>query len=256
MKIQLSNSEQSPEAEILWNHVQQSIIDEVTSHKAVPPDDCYDHTEIYTCGPLGIPTWHQNAPYKGDLPYINCNGSQFQVKVGCMPLAMAAVMRYHEHPTSYNWSQMYYGYSTSTTEAIIADIHDEINSEYPALPVYTCTGTGVGGDMSWVLKNNFDYSNAILANYNYQTVVNNIAYDRPVILTGEDPTYGKHSWVCSGYRWYTYYNADCTATSSLHFYMYWGYENAANNGWYSEGNFNPGVYSYNNNKTMIYNIIP
>ncbi|MEZ5069885.1 MAG: C10 family peptidase [Bacteroidales bacterium] len=253
--IQISNIEQTPEVEIAWKFVQQSIIDEVTTLKSVPPDDCYDHTEIFTEGPFGIPTWHQESPYNDDLPIITCDGSDFQVLVGCMPLAMAMVMRYHQYPTTYNWSSMPYSNGTSSTAAFIEEIHDEINGVYPMEPIYYCDGTGVGSDMAYILKYRFDYSNAIYAYYNPNSVTNNIAYDRPVILMGTDLTYGGHAWVCNGYRRYIYYQADCSMVSSLHLHMVWGW-GTDYIGYYAFDNFNPGNKAFNSNKKMIYNIIP
>lgn len=38
--------------------------------------------------------------------YISYNGSNFQVYAGCVPIAMAQVMKYYQHPTNYNWSAM------------------------------------------------------------------------------------------------------------------------------------------------------
>jgi len=106
-----------------------------------------------------------------------------------------------------------------------------------------------------VVKDQFGYSNAITDDYDYNTVESNIDNDRPVILSGFDATEGGHSWVCDGYRQSNYYYEDCSMVSLLHFHMVWG-AGITNVGWYVYNNFNPGNLSYNNDKSMIYNIIP
>ena len=253
--IQLSNIEQSPKEKIAWDLVQQSIIEEINTLKREPIEDCYEHTEIYTKGPLMNTTWYQTGGFNDELPYIVCSGSSFQVYAGCVPIAMAQVMKYHQHPTNYNWSSMPLTSATSTTANFIKDIHDAIGNVYNDEPSYECDGTGVSSsaNMGNVLISQFNYSNAIKANYNDNTVKSNISYNRPVILSGSNSTSG-HMWVCDGYRTTTYYNDDCMAIGYLHFHMNWGWRR--NNGWYSFNNFNPGNTNYNNNNKMIYNIMP
>lgn len=101
----------------------------------------------------------------------------------------------------------------------------------------------------------FDYSIALKADYNYNTVKSNINYNRPVLLSGSNSS-GGHMWVCDGYRVYNLYFDDCSGYSYLHLHMNWGWQNGLYNGWFNCGNFNPGNTSYNSNKKMIYNIIP
>ncbi|MFO7933289.1 MAG: Spi family protease inhibitor [Bacteroidales bacterium] len=115
--IKSSGSEQSRIAKKSWASIQQAIIGEVSSLKKEPIPDCYELTEIITNGPIVVPTWDQEHPYNSELPTITCPDSTHHCFVGCVPLAMAMVMRYHEHPTSYSWSSMPYTYGTSTTAA-------------------------------------------------------------------------------------------------------------------------------------------
>jgi len=123
-------------------------------------------------------------------------------------------------------------------------------------PSYACDGTGVSSsaNMAYVLTSQFNYGNAIKANDDYNVVVTNVDYNRPVILSGSNSTSG-HMWVCDGYRTTNFYFDDCTGVGFLHFHMNWGW-GGNYDGWYAYNNFNPGNTNYNDNKKMIYNIIP
>jgi Spi protease inhibitor/Peptidase C10 family len=254
--IQLSNIKQTQKEEIAWDQVQQSLIDEISSLKYEPPPDCYEHTEVITVGPITTPLWHQGYSYNAELPEIMCSGYSVHPLVGCLPLAMAMVMRTHEYPTNYSWSSMPFGYATSTTANFIEDLHDAIHNEDDDYPDYTCeegtfVSTAVVDD---VFEDHFNYTNSSTAVYNYNTVITNIDYDRPVILVGSGG--GEcHAWVCTGFRYYNYYDDDCGMVSHLHFYMNWGW-NGDYNGWFAYDNWNPGDDTFNDDKLMIYNIIP
>jgi len=118
-EIQKSNIKQSDNEKLAWRLVQQAIINEINSSKFEPIEDCYEHTVTYTKGPLLNTTWYQTGGFNDDLPYITCNGSSFQVYAGCVPIAMAQVMKYYQYPTNYNWSSMPSSYATSTTASLL-----------------------------------------------------------------------------------------------------------------------------------------
>lgn len=253
--IQNSSIVQSEKEKVAWKHVQIQILNSLT--KKEPEEACYEHVVIDSNGPLLNSTWYQTGGFNDELPYITCNGNNFQVYAGCVPIAMAQVMKYHQYPTNYNWSAMPFTYATTTTANFIEDIHDAIGNVYSGEPDYYCDGTGVdaSADMGSVLKTQFNYTYASRSNYDREVVVNNIRSGRPVILSGDNGTVG-HMWVSDGYRRTTYYFDDCTGVGYLHFHMNWGWENELYNGWFSFDNFNPGNTHYNNNNKMIYNITP
>ena len=256
-KTQLSNREQSPEIEKVWARVQHSLINEVFSLKSEPPPDCYDHTEIFTVGPFDEPIWGQQDIYNNSLPSIICNGLSFQVRVGCVPLAMAMIMRINEYPTSYTWSSMQLTYGTQTTANFIEDIHDAINNEDSEWPKYYCGVTLVDEDVvDAVFEDHFNYTNSSTDNYNYNTVKTDLLNDKPVMLLGWNGLYDGHAWVCEGYRQTTYYYEDCSSVTTYPlFYMNWG-KYGQYNGWYSYNNWNPGDDTWNDYKLMIHNITP
>lgn len=256
-EIQNSKMEQSIENEITWENI-QNILTSQSLFSKEDPIDCYDHTEIDTVGPFLNTEWHQAGGFNDALTYINCYGFPQQVYAGCVPIAMAQVMKYHQYPTSYNWSMMPPTIGTTTTANFISDIHTAINNVYSDMPIYLCNVTRVNAekDMGYVLRSQFNYSSANYTGYNSTTVRNNLSLGKPVILAGDNGSNSGHMWVCDGYRDTTFHFADCTGALYRFFHMNWGWVNGDYNGWFTYSNFNPGNTNYNNNKQMIYNITP
>jgi len=256
--IQNSNIQQSEKDKRAWELVENAIAgSNIFAKEAPPTPECYDHDVTVYKGPLLSSTWGQLGVFNDALQYINCNGFNQQVYAGCVPIAMAQVMKYYQYPTNYNWSSMPSTYATTTTANFVADIHDAIGNVYSGNPIYNCDGTGVSAsaNMGNVLKTQFNYSSADWANYNYNTVKSSINSNLPVILSGDNGSSG-HMWVCDGYSQYSYYFADCTGgTYYARFHMNWGW-NGSYDGYYAYNNFNPGNTNYNNNTKMIYNIRP
>jgi hypothetical protein len=254
--IQNSTAEQTEEKKLQWRQV-KNIFANYSLFAKAPVDECTEYTTTVTKGPYLQTTWWQQGGYNSALKYISCEGNNIQISAGCVPIAMAQIMKYYQKPINYNWSQMPLNSATPTTANFIADIHNSINSEYQGQPTSDCYGTSViyYSDMATVLKNKFNYTSAIKADYNYSTVKANLNEGKPVLLSGFG-NYGGHMWVCDGYSASTIYNTDCTGTSILYFHMNWGWENGKNNGYFAFSNFNPGLYTFNENIQMIYNIKP
>lgn len=263
--IRSLGTEQSVIAEEAWGSVQQSIIGEVSTLKKEPPPGCWEHTEIITNGPFTVPTWHQGSPFNDDLPTHVCDGSTEHIRAGCVAIALAEIMRYHEHPTSYSWSYMPYASGNGTTAAFIEDIHDKVlDSPSPSNIGYHCDlgTTIVLWDIGLFLKQKFSYTSADFGPINHSTIKNNIVYDRPVYLEANDPINSGHAWVVNGYREYIYYSDDCNSWSSMHYHCVWGWLDTGENGFYKFGHFNPekadgsGNYAFNTDIKMVANIIP
>ena len=66
-------------------------------------------------GPLLETEWHQYSPFSD--PYDDH-------RIGCATVAMAQIMRFHQFPTQYNWSNIpvEYGMASNETHRLIADI--------------------------------------------------------------------------------------------------------------------------------------
>jgi len=258
-EIQNNNIKQSNEVRLAWEHVQQIITNNFNNTRIIEdPNECYEHVESYSVLPLLNTTWDQLRGFNDDLPYIVCNDLYFQVYAGCVPIAMAQVMKYHQYPSYYDWASMPSTYATATTASFIRDIHIAINNVYSDQPSYYCSGTSVSStaDMGLVLKTQFNYHDAIMADYDFSIVRSNLDSNKPVLLVGFDSdSYSGHMWVCDGYTSTKYFFDDCTGFSTLYFHMNWGWFGKYD-AYYAYNNFNPGDYTFNDNKIMIYNITP
>lgn len=222
------------------------------------PDNCI--TTVTEKGPYLKTVWNQRCGYNALLKDITCNENLPCGKpyTGCVATAMGQIMKYHEYPSRYNWSDMPNMEGTNSTALLMKDIGNAVNMDYK------CTGSGANTKKEAVksFKNDFNYSSASYDGYNYQTVVNELKNKRPVILTGGSKKgwwiFGQyvdgHAWVCDGYKRYS----NCEG-SILKLHMNWGWDNNSSsgyNGWYSYNNFEVADYTFNYKSGMVYNIKP
>lgn len=219
--------------------------------KEDPIGPCQDESE--QVGPLLTTTWNQGCGFNNLLPSLSCSDECGRVLAGCVPIAMAQVMKYYNHPSSYNWSYMSLHNGTPETQRLIKDIHD-------AIPVqYSCDVTGVSSsyDIGYALRTYFNYSTASQSQTNYyaETSKENLRYGRPLIFSGSGS--GAHMWVCDGFRRNKICMDNGMAVDYLFLHMNWGWQYPSiYNGWYSYDNFNPGNSNYNNNIRVVSNIKP
>ena len=147
------------------------------------PDPNYQLTEV---GPLMTTTWHQD-------PYFNMycfTADSLQARVGCAAVAMGQIMRYHQYPTSFNWSQMPDNSATPTTAAFLSDIGANINMNYDV----------------FISKAKYcNVRSAFINHYGYSCAPDSVEQSldnyRPVFMRGAPTTSESgHAWVCDGYR--------------------------------------------------------
>jgi hypothetical protein len=229
-----------------------------------PPTECPDTNIIK--GPLLTSTWGQGDGYNNLVP-ANCEYSYYtgnKAYTGCVATAMAQVMRFFHKPNTYNWANMpdygQFGSGTYDIQLLMKDAGESVNMQY------SCSGSGAySTDIAPALINTFHFSNAVYANFNLNTVVQNINYNKPVILTGGTNSGGNyingHAWVCDGYLQSTVYFRDdygnCTGQGVTYnpiLHMNWGWDGDYNYGYYNVSYFNPGNYTFNYLNMMIYNI--
>lgn len=250
--------QQSPKLKKLWENIQiGGISNALPNARPMDEPDCSNYTE-FNEKILTFPfKWRQGNPYNSSLHFIDCDGISFQVFAGCVPIAIAQVMRYHEFPNNYNWANMLATSATTTTANFILDIHNAIDDRWWGEPSYKCDGTGVGSnkDKSLIFTDDFGYSSANQSSFIGGTVRVELNNDRPVILSGSSST-GGHMWVTEGYQLYTYHYDDCTGTSIAYYRMNWGW-GSTSDGFYSSS-FDPSGNNgpYDSNQKMIYNIRP
>jgi hypothetical protein len=242
--------------------------------RRIPPDEgpgsCQNTYK--TVGPLLKTNWHQRSGFNNYMPTMSCSNNLPNGKAyaGCVPVAMAQIMKYHKYPTRYDWNSMPNNEGSDKTSLLIKDIHYKIANMYggSANPLkYKCDGTGVrsGANMGIVLTRDFGFKSAIKSDYNRDIIVRELNNNRPVILSGAYKSggwwifssYSGHMWVCDGFRRTMIYSDDCqNGWGYLYLHMNWGWGKYSHNGWFSFNNFNPGNHTYNERKKMIYNIKP
>jgi hypothetical protein len=170
-----------------------------------PPTECPDINLIK--GPLLTSTWGQGDGYNNLVPFDCSFGSK--APTGCVATAMAQVMRFFHKANTYNWDNMpdngQYSSGTYDIQLLMKDAGESVNMQYG------CSGSGAYNTaIAPALKNIFNYTNAILGNFNLNTVVQNLNNNKPVILTGGTNSGGNyingHAWVCDGYLQSTVYS--------------------------------------------------
>lgn len=160
--------------------------------------------------PLMSTTWAQCNPYNYYCPNALKEKWEYRGKTsaGCGPVALAQVMRYHEHPTSFNdtilqWNQMNDDYSvfsspTSAVEAarliymIAIDAH-AVFGDKDSISTSTTLGN---------LKSTFEhfgYSLSVSNSFIPQRITNSILDNKPVVIfaTHQETRKG-HAWVIDG----------------------------------------------------------
>lgn len=141
--------------------------------------------------------WAQDYPYNLDLPYY-LNGNQ--AYAGCSTIALGQIMRYHRHPSSYDWYLMpdiCYS-SNSTVESFIHDLFDDF-----IMSTYYVTGHSTAkpmGTIASILENDYDYD-VSYDNHNFINVMSSLDSGNPVYMSGLAPnSLMGHAWVCDGYN--------------------------------------------------------
>lgn len=142
-------------------------------------------------GPLLQTLWGQGTGYN-DLVNdgnLNCGGNG-NAPTGCVATAVAQVMRFHQHPSRYNWAIMPNAIalgdnqSNATLEVaeLMRDIGDAVGMNY------ACGGSGAYvSNARNALINTFGYSNsANYVDYNLNTVLSELNSNRPIIMDGLD----------------------------------------------------------------------
>ncbi len=207
-------------------------------------------------GPFLSTSWGQSCGYNSLLPQMDCHPDDCsRAFTGCLATAMAQVMKYYQYPKSYDWSNMPNTYGTHSTAVLMRDIGIAVRMKYK------CSGSGADIEDEGVssFRNDFGYSSASFSGYDCEKVKRELDNNSPVILRGGRKSgwwifsqyKDGHAWVCDGYLEIIY---PCWVTT-LHLHMNWGWGGRCN-GWYAFNDFNPGKYTFNYKRKMIYNIEP
>ncbi len=247
----------------LYNIIWERFKSDQKLTRSMQPDS-NDWTVLYDnqVGPLLETTWNQYSPYNNNCPYIS--GTSQHAYVGCVPIAIAQVMRFFEYPTTYSWTAMPNNSANSSLWTLFSDIWSHIGVGINIF--YDSTGTRVNHsfDIGNYLKNEFGYSSATQTNYSkhedYEIVRDElIENERPVIFKGVSNGKG-HAWVCDGvHEWQEecYVNNDHYLVGHMLFHHVWG-EFPEINAWYAFSIFQPNnsIYNFGSNMKLVYNICP
>lgn len=266
--------ENMPEGLIEWLDNTDTYINQIriTNRSLGQVEDQQIPQEIYPCqseitqvGPLLKTEWGQWDGYNNNVPKNGCDKPWYnpegKAPVGCVVVATAQVMRYHEFPRRFNWSAMPNTSGSAQTAAMMRDLGISLDVKY------NCDGSGAYvSDIPKTLKD-LGYTSAKHKSYStsdYNLVVSQINAKLPVILGGaKDSGWGiigvypkGHAWICDGYYKSQICSDNGTSSTSLFFHMNWGWDNGVNNGWFGYGNWDPhnNNTGYNNRPEIVYDI--
>lgn len=219
--------------------------------------------------------WKQGANYNDSCPLISGQNAL----VGCGPLAIGQIMRYHQYPETISWSNMPYTDASSTTAQFLHQVGVACQASYGIPPGGTITTI----DNVKMALNNYGY-HATKDNHNKSRVISNLLNGRPVFMRGDiylgGNSYAGHAWVASGcdnsschkrYELFImetptiitsayYYDTDFQYSDTF-IYMNWGWGPNGGNGYYKDGyevNNGPNAYPVHpiSNRINLYDIYP
>lgn len=163
---------------------------------------------------LGGTRWNQDAPYNNECPVeegYNIFGQWISepTMVGCVPLAMGQIMRYHRHPATYDWSLMAdkhgEGLTTAAQDAEVARLLHDIGVSVGATYRPSATSASSGA-VAPALIDAYGYSpSMVMRHSDYYTVSSwdamvycELQQGRPVYYAGVTTGSQGHAFVCDG----------------------------------------------------------
>ncbi len=241
----------------MWNTAAAKAIGPIDPCDIEPDLPCNNDdpfvSTTQTWGPLLQTEWNQGTGYNDQIDIINgC-----RPPTGCVATAMAQIMRYWQHPSSFNWSALPVGdFPNNEIALLMRACGDAVDMNW------TCRSSGANSnDAKKAFKNDFGYSNDIkYKDYLYYQARNDIKTGRPVYLRGCRTRTKKgfiihwyvydgcHAWIADGIR-----ITNFETYSAYQVHMNWGWGQDGGNGWYVSWN-NGSNYQYD--RRMIYKIHP
>lgn len=207
-------------------------------------------------GPLLSTQWGQNYPYNSSLP-------DQSAKLGCVTIAVAQIMKYHEYPAFLNWDAMPNNTSSAVLSSFLASLYEDLD--------VTDSGSSTITDAKNVLTS-YGYS---CQQYNYTgaRTEGSLRNGNPVYMRGGDVSSGiGHAWVCDGcdlqepYTEYelfipSYIDSNTgvySSRSSIRYYgsqvkyyhMNWGWQ-GLNDGYFYSDNVVVGSMNFANNRKVL-----
>lgn len=211
--------------------------------------------------------WHQRSPFNDLLPLLPPDYMQ-RAYVGCDMIAVSQIMSYHKkaysnYITAAMWPTMIDNPDESVElKRLMLDLFNTMNIGYDE------NGTSSNISKARDFLNNNGYTAGSAQDYTFDRVWNALSYG-PTYIRGTRADGKGHAWIIDGIRnlkttstdIYTItYNGrvyEASGSSSITSYQTvrydWGWENASNNGWFSNNVFTPptGSAPYNQNNKII-----
>jgi len=208
--------------------------------------------------------WDQVGGFNQSFPSV---AGKLHAYAGCGPVAVGQVMRYYQHPASYNWNAMPDIFSTKTTSDLLYELAEKANAVYSSDATTTYLE-----DFEPILQS-YGY-NATYGDHELLKAWENIQQKKPVLMRANVSTNGGHTWVASGgeyvfaktilevytFREYTLYLPVYNEYTSYElpiyrFYMNWGWGGKDNGFFVDESLLVPGS-TITNVRKDIYDISP
>lgn len=164
---------------------------------------CKVEHESHTVASYTTTAWHQDPPYNNKC--FTEDGDR--AAAGCVAIAMAQIMAYHQHPNTYDWDAMlvssivpsFYYAGVEAVSTLVADIGEAVDMQYGVDESSSSIGMAALGFML-----SFDYAVGNVRNYDVNTVLNNIIMRQPVFIKGISQSDGGHAWVLDGVKYDIY----------------------------------------------------
>lgn len=226
-----------------------------------------DNSHFNSVGPLTQTEWHQGYPF--NFPY---NGNP----IGCVTVAIAQIMKFHQFPPLYNWNNM-----PTTNNQATSETHRLISDILSATGIDPNQDSGATIDNAQNAFKSFQYS-VSKKNHNAGDVENELRLKRhPVYMRGSDKNSDKgHAWICDGVRTYkseVFYFIECREggpgnyhyrsidgpspespatieyTGGTDFHMNWGWGGPeSGNGWFRTNDVSVGDYDLSITRKNLY----
>lgn len=187
-------------------------------------------------GPLISTEWHQGKPFSTTDYNALCPNQYY---VGCVPVAIGQIMKFHRFPSSFDWNDMSDTTPTYATQYLLADIGKKAGA------VYTIDGTNANITGASAALVTYGYKTSIKAHNDSEEINYLINNKRPIYMRGDNGTGAVgHAWVCDGviseYGHYEDYVEYLTSSGEYSTYGETSFDNPG-----AFGNFNNLRYHFN-----------
>lgn len=145
--------------------------------------------------------WDQFYPYnKG----IYCaKHPTLSAPAGCVAIAVAQIMAYHRHPSSFNWNLLLQSPQINTRDEAAVDEVSRLTREIGSKVhmQYDCEGSSSNITEANSALKSYGYSTDGVKSYDLNTIMTSINNSRPVIIRADERTgKGGHEWIIDAYR--------------------------------------------------------